>query len=635
MDAAAQQAMLSPSTNQAAFTLRQQISLMASLHNAAAALSSASSATSTFPLLAAATNHSMPTHPALMSLTSVQSSVLEPYVTAQPQGNVYSSPATLYESAAAASILAAAAVTSQAATATTGGHHSYLLSCPFNMPAPPNAAPQPCVQHRYGASPAGLQPSATLLTSSMSSATLRQHHALQQASSSTAQQMPPPSGPNGMPSISANASLSVQYRGPTRIMKRPAGYGTSGPSSGSTTGGYSSNSSSSYSATDDPAATSSRAPKLRRITSYEDTTPSTASIQEQPPAQLAHNAALLESRQVVSSMAELVAAVSEAAANAAASSMASSQVPAAAQQLNASPYIPQCPVCVACQQHLPTATQHCGCHHHHHHCHHSVCSICSAAGSAAAAQAGYSSERPVPSPAGSSSLAALGQSSVGAASTVANATALVNTLQQIQQQAQQQASSVPRPDVHPLHSALLASRYAQQEREQHANNMWYQRQQQSLQSILRLQPQPVIMFPARQLHHHHHPSMMELLVLHPPDTLVFNGTHHPNPAAAHAAQHGAPEPQPIGATPDQIKRHTNVLHYVKDPNVPEQERERCTVCLTDFETGDELRTLSCSHLFHVDCIDRWLQYNKKCPVCRVDMDKLSAPLVVDAASIST
>ncbi|KAI6180080.1 Phosphatidylinositol glycan anchor biosynthesis class U protein [Aphelenchoides besseyi] len=89
-----------------------------------------------------------------------------------------------------------------------------------------------------------------------------------------------------------------------------------------------------------------------------------------------------------------------------------------------------------------------------------------------------------------------------------------------------------------------------------------------------------------------------------------------------AVMHHAPEPQPVGASNDQIKRCTQIRNYVKDLDVPEQERERCTVCLMDFETGEDIRTLHCSHMFHIDCIDRWLNYNKKCPVCRVDMDKL-------------
>lgn len=81
------------------------------------------------------------------------------------------------------------------------------------------------------------------------------------------------------------------------------------------------------------------------------------------------------------------------------------------------------------------------------------------------------------------------------------------------------------------------------------------------------------------------------------------------------------EPPPVGATLDQIKKNTTVMAYAKDPTLPEQETERCTVCLTDFENADEVRALNCSHVFHIECIDRWLVYNKKCPVCRVEMDK--------------
>src|SRR5437763_1110465 len=35
------------------------------------------------------------------------------------------------------------------------------------------------------------------------------------------------------------------------------------------------------------------------------------------------------------------------------------------------------------------------------------------------------------------------------------------------------------------------------------------------------------------------------------------------------------------------------------------EQERCLVCLSDYELGDEIRTLSgCGHLFHRQCIDQ-------------------------------
>lgn len=42
----------------------------------------------------------------------------------------------------------------------------------------------------------------------------------------------------------------------------------------------------------------------------------------------------------------------------------------------------------------------------------------------------------------------------------------------------------------------------------------------------------------------------------------------------------------------------------------------CSVCLTDFEVGDTVVTLSCKHVFHEDCLVPWLESNGSCPICR-------------------
>ncbi|KAK7284107.1 hypothetical protein RJT34_18846 [Clitoria ternatea] len=43
----------------------------------------------------------------------------------------------------------------------------------------------------------------------------------------------------------------------------------------------------------------------------------------------------------------------------------------------------------------------------------------------------------------------------------------------------------------------------------------------------------------------------------------------------------------------------------------------CVVCLTEFQEQDMLKVLpNCSHAFHLDCIDIWLQTNANCPICR-------------------
>ncbi|KAK0582271.1 hypothetical protein LWI29_023630 [Acer saccharum] len=46
----------------------------------------------------------------------------------------------------------------------------------------------------------------------------------------------------------------------------------------------------------------------------------------------------------------------------------------------------------------------------------------------------------------------------------------------------------------------------------------------------------------------------------------------------------------------------------------------CVVCLNEFQEQDMLRVLpKCSHAFHLDCIDIWLQSNANCPLCRTSI----------------
>nr|XP_018625404.1 RING-H2 finger protein ATL16-like isoform X2 [Nicotiana tomentosiformis] len=43
----------------------------------------------------------------------------------------------------------------------------------------------------------------------------------------------------------------------------------------------------------------------------------------------------------------------------------------------------------------------------------------------------------------------------------------------------------------------------------------------------------------------------------------------------------------------------------------------CAVCLNEFQENEKLRIIpNCAHIFHIDCIDVWLQNNANCPLCR-------------------
>uniref|UniRef100_A0A7N2MSJ7 RING-type domain-containing protein n=1 Tax=Quercus lobata TaxID=97700 RepID=A0A7N2MSJ7_QUELO len=55
--------------------------------------------------------------------------------------------------------------------------------------------------------------------------------------------------------------------------------------------------------------------------------------------------------------------------------------------------------------------------------------------------------------------------------------------------------------------------------------------------------------------------------------------------------------------------------YKRKPGT--REEVECAVCMCEIEEGEEIRQLTCDHLFHRVCLDRWLGYKRlTCPLCR-------------------
>ncbi|KAJ3221240.1 hypothetical protein HK099_003671 [Clydaea vesicula] len=46
---------------------------------------------------------------------------------------------------------------------------------------------------------------------------------------------------------------------------------------------------------------------------------------------------------------------------------------------------------------------------------------------------------------------------------------------------------------------------------------------------------------------------------------------------------------------------------------------KCSICLMDYNKGEELRKLPCFHFFHRECIDDWFKSAVACPICRIDV----------------
>jgi hypothetical protein len=61
----------------------------------------------------------------------------------------------------------------------------------------------------------------------------------------------------------------------------------------------------------------------------------------------------------------------------------------------------------------------------------------------------------------------------------------------------------------------------------------------------------------------------------------------------------------------------------------------CTICLVEYQNGDTIQrngqcestTADCNHIFHAECITRWIQRNSKpeCPCCRKHFAVSSQP----------
>eukprot|EP00727_Mastigamoeba_balamuthi_P007714 m51a1_g3563 putative ring u-box superfamily isoform 2 (616) ;mRNA; f:1059086-1062206 len=63
------------------------------------------------------------------------------------------------------------------------------------------------------------------------------------------------------------------------------------------------------------------------------------------------------------------------------------------------------------------------------------------------------------------------------------------------------------------------------------------------------------------------------------------------------------------------------LRVVAEGETPGQ----CCICLDEIEVGASVRTLPCMHVFHQDCIDKWLSMNRTCPIDKREINGGNGP----------
>ncbi|KAK7275618.1 hypothetical protein RIF29_16738 [Crotalaria pallida] len=54
--------------------------------------------------------------------------------------------------------------------------------------------------------------------------------------------------------------------------------------------------------------------------------------------------------------------------------------------------------------------------------------------------------------------------------------------------------------------------------------------------------------------------------------------------------------------------------------------DKCVICQVEYEDDEALVALECEHPYHTDCITKWLQIKKVCPICSTE---ISVPKMVN------
>ncbi|KAH0933476.1 hypothetical protein HID58_010593 [Brassica napus] len=84
--------------------------------------------------------------------------------------------------------------------------------------------------------------------------------------------------------------------------------------------------------------------------------------------------------------------------------------------------------------------------------------------------------------------------------------------------------------------------------------------------------------------------------------------------------HEIPRPDPIRPeTFTTVSLADKISPVVRFSDIQTDLEDCCTVCLSDFESDDNIRQLpNCRHVFHDHCLDRWIVDCRKmtCPICR-------------------
>ncbi|XP_047312664.1 RING finger protein 11-like [Impatiens glandulifera] len=77
-------------------------------------------------------------------------------------------------------------------------------------------------------------------------------------------------------------------------------------------------------------------------------------------------------------------------------------------------------------------------------------------------------------------------------------------------------------------------------------------------------------------------------------------------------------------TPMQFRLHQE-LHSPNETISVNSTGEDCCICQEDYIHGEDICKLRCNHVYHIDCIKRWLTQKNFCPICKAPANQTVPP----------
>lgn len=78
-------------------------------------------------------------------------------------------------------------------------------------------------------------------------------------------------------------------------------------------------------------------------------------------------------------------------------------------------------------------------------------------------------------------------------------------------------------------------------------------------------------------------------------------------------------PEHDGAPPatEESLSHLKEFEYIPH----KEESDLCAICHDDFDEKQKISQLPCEHMYHKDCVTKWLKMHNICPMCRAPIQE--------------